>query len=125
MRSAKQVNEQRSALRLPRKLRVRRLNVAVAGLVVSTSNVSRSGAQLVCPAMRFPALQHKLMSEPVEIEIELPTGRDVYAFATVRYACPADDEYLIGVEFESFRGGDAAGRFSYIDWINSPLPSGA
>jgi len=95
------------------------MNVAVAGLVVYTSNVSRQGAQLVCPAMRFPALQRHLISAPVELVIELPTGRDIGTLAAVRYTSPCEDEYLIGIAFESFREGDAAGWYSYIDWVTS------
>jgi hypothetical protein len=109
--------EKRSSPRLPRNLKVRRMNVAVAGLVIYTSNVSRQGAQLVCPAMRFPALRRHLMSPPVELVIELPIGRDISTLATVRYTSPCEDEYLIGVTFDSFRDGDAAGWYSYIDWI--------
>lgn len=113
--------EQRSAARLLRQLRIRRVNVDVAGLVVYTSNVSRDGAQLVCPAMRFPALQRQLIAERVDLVIEVPTGRELTALVRVRYACPCDDEYLIGVDFESFRGGDAAGWYAYIDWISNPV----
>lgn len=123
MSAVKHTAEQRASRRLLRELRVRRLNVAVAGLVVYTSNVSRHGAQLVCPAMRFPALGKQLESQPFEIELELPTGRDVVALATLRYACPCEDEYLIGIEFKSFRGGDAAGWFAYIDWVCDPAPA--
>lgn len=113
--------EQRAATRLLRQLRIRRVNVDVAGLVVHTSNVSREGAQLVCPAMRFPALQRQLVAKRVELAIEVPTGREVSAVVRIRYACPCDDEFLIGIEFESFRDGDAAGWYAYIDWISNPI----
>ena len=79
MIAAKRKPEQRSSTRLLRQLRVRRVNVDVAGLVVHTSNVSRDGAQLVCPAMRFPALKQQLASKRVEIVVEVPTGRELRA----------------------------------------------
>jgi hypothetical protein len=120
--AAKKQLEHRTSNRLLRQLRVRRVNVAVAGLVVHTSNVSRDGAQLVCPAMRFPALQRQLANQRVEMVIEVPTGREIGALVRVRYACLCDDEYLIGIEFESFRDGDAAGWYAYMDWISDPRP---
>ena len=122
MIAAKRKPEQRSSTRLLRQLRVRRVNVDVAGLVVHTSNVSRDGAQLVCSAMRFPALKQQLASKQVEIVVEVPAGRELRALVRVRYACPCDDEYLIGIEFESFRDDDAAGWYAYIDWIGNPTP---
>jgi hypothetical protein len=72
--------------------------------------------------MRFPALKQQLASKRVEIVLEVPTGRELRALVRVRYACPCDDEYLIGIEFESFRDGDAAGWYAYIDWISDPTP---
>ncbi len=120
MFGAKKKPDQRSSARLLRQLRVRRVNVDVAGLVVHTSNVSRDGAQLVCPVMRYPALRQQLNSKHVEVVVEVPTGREIRALVGVRYACPCDDEYLIGIEFESFRDSDAAGWYAYIDWISNP-----
>jgi hypothetical protein len=117
MIAANKKSEQRSTERLIRQRRIRRVNVDVAGLVVYTSNVSRDGAQLVCPAMRFPALQRQLVTKRVELAIEVPTGREITALVRVRYACPCEDEFLVGIEFESFRDGDAAGWYAYIDWI--------
>jgi hypothetical protein len=114
--------EQRSIDRISRNLRIRRINVEVAGLVVHTSNVSRDGAQLVCPNMRYPALEKQLLRAPFEVVIELPTERDITAYANVRYTCPCDDEYLIGIAFDSFHDGDAAGWYSYMDWVCSPSP---
>lgn len=119
MNALKHQLEQRTNRRVTRNLRVRRINVEVAGLVVHTSNVSREGAQLVCPAMRFQALERQIAKQPIELVLELPTERDITAYANIRYACECDDEYLIGVGFESFRNGDAAGWYSYIDWVCS------
>ncbi|MDA0824344.1 MAG: hypothetical protein O3C28_18250 [Proteobacteria bacterium] len=113
---------QRTVDRISRNLRIRRINVEVAGLVVHTSNVSRDGAQLVCPAIRYPALEKQFRNAPFELVIELPTERDITTYANVRYSCPCDDEYLIGVSFDSFRDGDAAGWYSYMDWVCSPSP---
>lgn len=112
--------DQRASPRVSRNLPIGRVNVDVAGLIIHTSNVSRNGAQLVCPAMRFPALQPLLANPSVTLNIALPTGREIGVSARVCYACPCADEYLIGVEFISFQDTDAAGWFAYIDWINSP-----
>ena len=56
--------------------------------------MSREGAQLVCPVMRYPALVKQFRSAPFELVIELPTERDITVYANIRYACPSDDEYL-------------------------------
>jgi hypothetical protein len=81
MIAANKRSEQHSTERLIRQLRIRRVNVDVAGLVVYTSNVSRDGAQLVCPAMRFPALQQQLVTKRVELAIEVDRPRNYSARA--------------------------------------------
>jgi hypothetical protein len=81
--------DQRSIKRISRSLRIRN-----SGLFVHSSNVSREGAQLVCPVMRYPALVKQFRSAPFELVIELPTERDITVYANIRYACPSDDEYL-------------------------------
>ena len=69
--------------------------------------------------MRVPALERQIATQPIEFVLELPTERDITAYASLRYACECDDEYSVGVRFDSFRNGDAAGWYFYIDSVFS------
>ena len=92
---------------------MRRLNVLIAGAVLSTVDVSNEGARVHCPASQF-SLVERLLSDQVEIVIELPIGREVTAFAEVSYIHKAPDDVHLGFAFKSFKYRDEQGWRAFI-----------
>ena len=101
--------ERRIEARLP----VRRLNVLIAGAVLSTVDISRDGAQVHCPGSQF-SLVEPLLGEEIEIVIELPIGREVAAYASVSYVRKTSNDVFIGFEFRSFKYRDQQGWHAFI-----------
>ena len=75
------------------------MTVVANGIELCSSNISKNGFQLCCPAMRFDGLSGANQAEPLTLSWTLPlTGAAISALAAVRYANTCDDEVLIGVE---------------------------
>ena len=90
--------ERRTAPRLTRQLPIR---VGHAEFV--STNVSTTGLQFGCPSMWSLRLQPILDSGAINATIELPDQQTVTFDGKIVYASKVDDEYLVGVEFTSFR----------------------
>ena len=93
----------------------RQLDVNVNGLEIVTTNVAVGGVQISCPEMRFAGLEAANAGGHLHLHIRLPGTRTWLGITgSVRYCDPCGDEYLIGVQFESFHDGDGARWFDYI-----------
>lgn len=93
-----------------------RMNFAMHDIELWSSNVSKNGAQLCCPAMRYSSLGD-VQAQQALVRWTLPTTNAVIkATAEVRYANACDDEVLIGLEFVSFEDDL---RVVWSDFIDS------
>ncbi|MGR8949109.1 MAG: hypothetical protein ACU84Q_13760 [Gammaproteobacteria bacterium] len=101
--------DRRIEIRLP----VRRLNVQIAGTVLSTADISAKGARIHCSIEQFPLIKPQLSGQ-IDIAIELPIGREVAAIAKVSHVQQALSDVYIGLSFESFRYRDEAGWLAFI-----------
>ncbi|MEM7467220.1 MAG: PilZ domain-containing protein [Pseudomonadota bacterium] len=102
--------ERRVEVRLP----VRRINVLIAGAILSTVDVSYSGIQVHCPLSQFQYIERLLIDE-VEIVLELPIGREVTASAEVAYVSQRNEDVFIGFAFHTFRYRDRSGWQAFIE----------
>jgi len=93
----------------------RRLQATAGDVVLHTSNLSASGVQLECPALRLARFRGQLDDDTVDLTLALPDGGRVRARVKVAYVSEYDDEYLIGVQFERFEGAGEATWRSYLD----------
>ena len=99
--------------RIEARLPVRRLNVLIAGAVLSTVDISNEGAQVHCPASQF-SLVEPLLNSDIELTIELPIGREVTAFADLSYVRKSAADVFIGFAFRSFKFKDKLGWQAFI-----------
>ena len=99
--------------RIEARLPVRRLNVLIAGAVLSTVDISNEGAQVHCPASQF-SLVEPLLESDIELVIELPIGREVTAFADLSYVRKSSADVFIGFAFRSFKFRDKQGWQAFI-----------
>ena len=93
-----------------------RLNMRVRlhGMYMLTNDVSFTGAQLSCPAMKFDIIRHKLAGA-TELPIELHAGDDrIPVVGRLMYASDYGDEYLLGVSFMKFPGDGQARLESFL-----------
>lgn len=101
----------------------RQLRVEIGSLEVQTTNLSSGGMQIACPSLRFHAFQRLAAGGPVALCVRLPARPvPILAQAAVRYADPADDEYLIGFEFVSFAADGEVRWASYIEALLGAIP---
>ena len=92
-----------------------RMNFAMHDVELWSSNVSKNGAQLCCPAMRYSSLAD-VQVQNMLVRWTVPTTNVVItAAAEVRYANACDDEVLIGLEFVSFENDSKAAWNDFID----------
>ena len=105
----KGTQDRRIDVRLP----VRRLNVLIAGTLLSTVDISANGARIHCSKEQFPLIRPQLSGE-IEISIELPIGREVSATAHVCHIQQEPSDVFIGLAFESFHYRDEAGWLAFM-----------
>ena len=75
------------------------LRVEANGVELRSTNISKNGFQLCCPAMRFDGLSDTDQGQALHLSWTVPvTGKAISALGAVRYANACDDEVLIGVE---------------------------
>ena len=92
-----------------------RLNFTVSDIDLWSSNVSKNGAQLCCPVMRYTGLA-EIQDQQLSICWTLPMAAEkIRAVAEVRYANECEDEMLIGLEFMSFEKNSKAVWCDFID----------
>ena len=102
--------EQRHHPRIPASLRVE-----FGGFEFSTTNISVTGLQVVCPSMIFDLLSDEL--EATELVVVLPDQQRVRGRCRLIYASEWNEEYLLGLEFASF---EENGRELLKSYIESP-----
>ena len=83
-----------------------RLNIRVRlhGMYMLTNNISLTGAQLSCPAMKYEVIRGKLSSGTAPAEIIAGDDR-LPLEAEVMYASDYGDEFLLGVAFRAWSEG--------------------
>ena len=113
--------DQRREPRLPARPASRRINAEIGGVHAYTSNISKSGAQIVCPALLFRTLRPQLESGGIEVNFTVRGALKITATAKVRYLCPSDDEILIGLELLEFAAGHEDVWLDYIERANGDL----
>ena len=100
-----QVSESRVTnmeIKQPRYPRLRaNLRIRIHGMYMATTNISLSGAQVSCPAMKYQVLGAKLASGDAPVQIVLDDDR-IDGKAKVMYASDYGDEFLLGVVFTGF-----------------------
>ena len=104
-----QFAERRIEVRLP----IRRINVVIAGAVLSTVDISNDGAQVHCPKAQFGLIKPLLESD-IELVIELPIGREVTVYADVSYIRESAANVFIGFKFHSFKYRDQLGWQAFV-----------
>ena len=104
-----QFADRRIEVRLP----IRRINVVIAGAVLSTVDISNDGAQVHCPKPQFGLIKPLLESD-IELVIELPIGREVTVYADVSYIRESAAGVFIGFKFYSFKYRDQLGWQTFV-----------
>ncbi len=95
----------------------RQLEVNIDGLKIRTTNVAHGGVQLCCPQMRYSGLRRAEKDGVITLQIRSPgTGEWLTVAGRVCYANPADDEYLIGIQFTKF---DSVVKKQWLDYIGT------
>ncbi|MBI4694739.1 MAG: PilZ domain-containing protein [Gammaproteobacteria bacterium] len=100
----------------------RQLTVDIDGLEVFTTNISLGGMQVECPALRFHAFQRLANAGPIPLCVRLPARPvPILSQGAVRYADPAGDGYLVGLEFVAFSADSEVRWGNYIEELESLL----
>jgi len=76
------------------------LPATVAGVAMSTANVSLHGAQIACPQMRYDINAKALGVRPLPLRLELDGGAALEVACRVKYVSSSESEVLLGLQFE-------------------------
>lgn len=104
-----------------------RLAVVTAGITLYTTNLSSSGAQLVCPTLPRSLLDHQLETQRLQLSIQLPDGEEAALEGSVVYESSDGNESLLGIHFVAFAPGARQRLYRYIEQRAGPgfLPEDA
>ena len=81
----------------------RQIEVQIKHLVLLTTNVSLSGIQLECPALRYRGFQAACKDNHVVMKLTLPGSDELIDIkGQVVYTSPVEDDYLIGIDLVGF-----------------------
>jgi hypothetical protein len=75
------------------------LQVKLAGLTLTSTNLSPTGMQLACPNLMFAVLQDRLEADPVTMVVTFPDRHTAELTCRVVYEADYGDEVLVGVRF--------------------------
>ena len=97
-----------------------RLDMSADGVDVYSTNISRHGAQLCCPAMRYPRIGKSNDEKVLKLRWNLPnSGQEIIVQSAVRYANACDDEILIGVEFIEIDHQHARDWYDFVERLTT------
>ncbi|MGR8949110.1 MAG: PilZ domain-containing protein [Gammaproteobacteria bacterium] len=92
-----------------------RAHFTLKGIELWSSNISKNGAQLCCPMMRYDGLVG-IEDRRFQVAWFLPkTKTRLSAQAAIRYANVCEDEVLVGLEFLSFDGQTQTEWYKFVD----------
>ncbi len=92
------------------------LHADLGGITVTVRNISRSGAQAICEAAFYGALEPELRSSPVPLNMRL-SGRALHLASTPVYVSEQGNEYSIRLEILDDGSEDWSSYQRFVDYL--------